>query len=299
MNWITNEECLSQGNLLARLKRPGSLYTVELRPPPRGLGQVEAITSWIDLNHSIKALVGNDIFVFFTDDAVGSSEEENLAHISSNLGVDTSASRIVPILTCNHTLEHTVMYVDRLKTQGFEALTVLGGDYSPDSNRCFPHGYMLRQEIRMRHPDIILGGWMNPHREANQQVGYLGAKEFCADYYLTQVVSHHSLDKVESFLEECGRQGVETPGVFGVFYYWGADSKTLESLNQFFPVPIDQLKKEFGEGMSPEAILARTISSLKSLGIEKFYLSNLGKRRVNHRFQKAKAEIEMLEEGWG
>ena len=58
---------------------------------------------------------------------------------------------------------------------------------------------------------------MNPHREVSQQVGYLSDDDFCADYYLTQIVSHHSLDRVEAFLEECARQGVETPGIFGVF----------------------------------------------------------------------------------
>ena len=295
MNWTSNGEIGTKDDLLACLGRPGPMYTVELRPPVSGLSQTDAMMTWIDLGHSIRILVGANTFVFFTDDAIGSTEEENLAHISSNLGTDVSCSRIVPFLTCNHTLDHSLMYVDRLKAQGFEALTVLGGDYSPDVIRCFPHAFMLRQQIRKRHPDLILGGWMNPHREVSQQVGYLNSEEFCADYYLTQIVSHHSLERVECFLEECVRQGVEIPAVFGVFYYWGANSKTLEKLNEFFPVPVEELKREFAEGVSPEEILARTIAGLKSLGIENVYLSNLGRRRVHGRLDKVIRAIATIE----
>ena len=81
---MTNEENLYRGTLLKHLKRPGLMYTVELRPPSSGLGQMDAMTSWIDLNHSIRGLTGHDTFVFFTDDAIGVAEEEKLVHISSN-----------------------------------------------------------------------------------------------------------------------------------------------------------------------------------------------------------------------
>ncbi len=291
MNWFTEEEGLSEKDLLSCLRSSGSMYTVELRPPPSGLPGSDAMMNWIDLNHSIRTLVRADNFVFFTDDAVGSVEEENLAHISSNLGADVPYSRIIPFLTCNHTLEHSLMYVDRLKTEGYEALTVLGGDSSPDVVRCFPHAFLLREQIRLRHPNLTLGGWMNPHREVSRQVSYLSSEDFHADYYLTQIVSHHSLDRVEMFLEESTRQGVTTPGVFGVFYYWGASPKTLEKLSDFFPVPVEQLKQDFAGGATPEAILARTIEGLKSLGIEKVYLSNLGRRQVKLRLDKVINEI--------
>ena len=295
MNWFTDEEDLSKKDLLSCLKSSKSMYAVELRPPPSGLSSSDAMMNWIDLNHSIRTLVREDNFVFFTDDAVGSAEEENLAHISSNLGTDIPYSRIIPFLTCNHTLEHSLMYVDRLKTEGYGALTVLGGDSSPDVVRCFPHAFLLREQIRLRHPTLTLGGWMNPHREVNRQVSYLSSEDFNADYYMTQIVSHHSLDRVEMFLEESARQGVTTPGVFGVFYYWGASPKTLEKLGEFFPVPIEQLKREFAEGETAEAILARTIEGLKSLGIEKFYLSNLGRRQVRLRLDQVTNEISSSE----
>jgi len=293
MNLFTEEEGISKKDLLTCLRSSGSMYTVELRPPPSGLTSLDAMTNWIDLNQSIRALVRDDRFIFFTDDAVGLAEEENLSHISSNVGTDIPYSRIIPFLTCNHTLEHSLMYVDRLKTEGYEALTVLGGDSSTDAARCFPHAFLLREQIRLRHPDLTLGGWMNPHREVNQQVSYLSSEDFHADYYLTQIVSHHSLDRVEMFLEESARQGVATPGVFGVFYYWGANPKTLEKLSEFFPVPVEQLKREFAEGGTPEAILSRTIEGLKSLGIEKVYVSNLGRRQVKLRLDKVTNEMSV------
>ncbi len=295
MDWVTHTESSSKKGLLSCLKSSESIYTVELRPPPSRLSSSDAMTNWIDLNQSIRTLARADNFIFLTDDAVGSEEEENLAHISSNVGADIPHSRIVPFLTCNHTLEHCLMYVDRLKAEGYEALTVLGGDSSLDVVRCFPHSFLLREQIRLRHPNLTLGGWMNPHREINRQVSYLSSGNFNADYYMTQIVSHHSLDRVEMFLEESVRKGVTIPGVFGVFYYWGATPKMLEKLSEFFPVPVEQLKREFAEGGTPESILARTIEGLKSLGIEKFYLSNLGRRRVKFRLDQVISEVSHSE----
>ena len=71
--------------LVDRLRCPGPLVTVELRPPPSGLAAAEGMDAWIDRNHSIRNLALKDIFVFLTDDAVGSREEENRTGSGSNL----------------------------------------------------------------------------------------------------------------------------------------------------------------------------------------------------------------------
>ena len=65
------------------------------------------------------------------------------------------------------------------------------------------------------------------------------------------------------------------PGVFGVFYYRSANTKTLDILNQFLPVPIEELKAEFAGGATPIDVCARTIRSLIDLGAKHFYVSNL------------------------
>ena len=269
--------------LVRRLERPGPLVTVELRPPRRGLSATEGMDSWIDLNHSIRNLALKDIFVFLTDDAVGAREEENLGHLAANVGSDVPLSRLVPFLTCKHTLEHCLMFTDRAHSLGFEALTVVGGDTSGGLPRCVPHAYMLRQRIRERQPGLSLGGWANPHRDVRTQVEYLGSEDFSADFYLTQVVSHHSADRVEAFLEECDRRGVDVPGIFGVFYYWSADPRTLGRLGNFFPVPAEELTREFEAGATPEELLGKTLDALRAVGAEQVYISNLGHRRVQAR----------------
>jgi hypothetical protein len=272
--------------LVDRLQRPGPLITVELRPPRSGLSAAEGMDSWIDLNHSIRQLALKDIFVFLTDDAVGLREEENLGHLAANVGSDVPLSRLVPFLTCKHTIEHCLLYADRAQSLGFEALTVVGGDISVGPPRCVEHAYMLRQQIRERQPGLSLGGWANPHRDVQKQVEYLGSDDFSADFYLTQVVSHHSADRVEAFLEECDRRGVSHPGIFGVFYYWSAHPGTLGRLGEFFPVPAGELTREFDAGVSPEELLGKTLDALRAAGAEKVYISNLGHRRVQDRLAK-------------
>lgn len=271
---------------MSRLREKGPLVTVELRPPASDLGYAGGVDAWIDVHHSITRLAKQDVFVFLTDDAVGEREEENLGHLASNLGQDVPFSQVVPFLTSKHELEYCLKYSERAVALGFRALTVLGGDKEVGLPRCFPHAYQLRQRIRQHLPRLLLGGWANPHRDAAEQVGYVADKSFCADFYLTQVVSHHSIEKVEVFLQEATRRNVQIPGVFGVFYYRSARPETLELLGRFFPVPARQITGEFEAGLSPEDICARTIKALRSIGVEKIYVSNLGQRNVEARLER-------------
>ena len=275
--------------LVDSLRRPGRLITVELRPPRSGLSAAEGMDSWIALNHSIRHLAIKHIFVFLTDEAGGTREEENLGHLAANVGSDVPLSRLVPFLTCKHTIEHCLLYADRAHSLGFEALTVVGGDVSTGPPRCVPLSYMLRQRIRERQPGLSLGGWANPHHDSSKQVEYIGSDDFSAEFYLTQIVSHHSAGRVEAFLEECDRRDVSTPGIFGVFYYWSAQPGTLARLGEFFPVPAEELTREFDAGASPEEVLGKTLDALRAAGAEKVYISNLGHRRVQQRLAKALA----------
>ena len=47
---------------------------------------------------------------------------------------------------------------------------------------------------------------------AATQVRYLMADRVTAEFYLTQIVSHHSRPQVEQFLDEAGRRGVTMSG---------------------------------------------------------------------------------------
>ena len=79
---------------------------------------------------------------------------------------------------------------------------MLGGDKSVGPPRCVEHAWQLREHIRRHRPDLTLGGWANPHADAATQVGYLMADHVTAEFYLTQIVSHHSRPQVERFLAE-------------------------------------------------------------------------------------------------
>ena len=96
-----------------------------------------------------------------------------------------------------------------------------------------------------------------------------------AEFYLTQIVSHHTLAPVGRFIEAASRRGLDLPGVFGVFYYRSANARTLQELKGFLPVPAEGLTREFGEGAGAEEICARTIRALLDVGVKHFYISNL------------------------
>jgi 5,10-methylenetetrahydrofolate reductase len=262
-------------NLLDSLQSQPSVISAELRPPRAELATAASMDAWIDTYHAVKSLTRGDTLVFLTDSAVGLKEEDNLRHLVSNLGSDVPRSRIAPFLTTKHPLEYCLAYADRAYQHGFDSLVVLGGDKSVGPPRCLEHAWQLRERIRQHRPGLTLGGWANPHAEAHTQVSYLMADHVTAEFYLTQIVSHHSRPQVERFLEESDRRGVTMPGLFGVFYYRSANAKTLTTLRGFLPVPVDELTAEFGGGASAEEICARSIRELRAAGVRHFYISNL------------------------
>jgi hypothetical protein len=127
---------------------------------------------------------------------------------------------------------------------------------------------------------LTLGGWANPHADPERQVDYLGAANFHAEFFLTQVVSHHHAGQVARFVAAAERRGLQLPGIFGVFYYRSANARTLGALNSFLPVPVEGLTREFAEGATPEDVCARTIRTLMDVGARHFYISNLPIRRA-------------------
>ena len=237
--------------------------------------------AWIDTYHAIRTLTRKDIRVMVTDSAVGAQEENNLRHLVANLGSNVARDRIVPFLTTKHSLEFCLAYADQSAQSGFPSLVVLGGDKHVGRPRSLEHAWQLRKLIRARHPELELGGWANPVVDPQRQVDFLLDKDANADFYLTQIVSHHQSDRLSAFLEAGRRGGLNMPGVFGVFYYRSANPKTLELLSQFLPVPVDELKAEFASGATPIDVCARTIRALHDLGAKNFYVSNLPLRKAS------------------
>ena len=261
--------------LVRALAASPSVVSVELRPPRAELDAAAGMDAWIDTYHGVSSLVRSGSYVFLTDSAVGASEENNLRHLVINLGSDVPRDRVVPFLTTKHTLEFCLSYAERAWQEGFSSLVVLGGDRSVGPPRCVEHAWQLREAIREQVPDLTLGGWANPHADPATQANYLDDARFTGEFFLTQVVSHHDARQVERFLEELHRRQVSMPGIFGTFYYRSANPKTLATLRQFLPAPVDELSREFASGASPEEICARTIRSLRGLGVQHVYVSNL------------------------
>jgi 5,10-methylenetetrahydrofolate reductase len=277
--------------LVERLKGEARVIAAELRPPRAELETAASMDAWIDTYHAVRGLTRQGTFVFLTDSAVGMKEEDNLRHLVINLGSDVPRSHVVPFLTCKHTAEYCLAYADRARQNGFESLVVLGGDKHVGPPRCVEHAWQLREMIRAREAHLALGGWANPHADAASQVRHLLDDRATAEFYLTQIVSHHSRPAVERFLAEAQRRNVALPGMFGVFYYRSANPRTLETLRDFLPVPVDGLREEFGAGATPDAVCARSIRELTASGVRHFYVSNLPIGRAASTLQRVLALV--------
>jgi 5,10-methylenetetrahydrofolate reductase len=261
--------------LVDRLRGQTPVLTAELRPPRAELDASEGMDAWIDTYHAIRRLSRQEVSVFLTDSAVGTQEENNLRHLVANLGLELPRDMVVPFLTSKHSLDFCLSYATQARQHGFRSLVVLGGDKTIGRPRCVEHAWDLRQEIRKKEPDLILGGWANPHAAATQQVDFLLDERFCAEFYLTQVVSHLEIDPVKRFLAEIDRRPVPIPGMFCVFYYRSASPKTLKILSSFMPVPIQGLIDEFATGATAADVCARTIRELRAEGVRHICICNL------------------------
>lgn len=266
---------MSSNVLLDSLSSSAPLVSVELRPPRVELDAAAGRDAWIDTYHAVRGLVRSGTFVFLTDSAVGAREEHNLRHLMINLGDDVRRSHVVPFLTSKHSLEFCLSYAERAWQAHFSSLVVLGGDRTVGAPRCVEHAWQLRQAIRRQVPELALGGWANPHADPIAQAEFLEDPDFSAEFFLTQVVSHHDAARVERFVGEIARRGLSLPGIFGVFFYRSANPKTLAALRHFLPVPADGLSAEFRAGATPEEVCARTIRALRAAGVKHFYVSNL------------------------
>jgi hypothetical protein len=236
--------------------------------------------AWIDTYHAIRSLTRHDVRVMVTDSAVGAQEENNLRHLVANLGDAVGRHQVIPFLTTKHSLEFCLAYADQVVHNGFPSLVVLGGDKHVGRARSLEHAWELRKLIHERHPDLELGGWANPVANPVQQVDFLLRPDVYADFYLTQIVSHHQGERVRSFLDAGRSSGLTMPGVFGVFYYRSANQKTLEMLSRFLPVPVEALTQEFAAGATPIDVCARTIRFLIDVGARHFYVSNLPAKKT-------------------
>ena len=262
-------------SLADALASSSPVIAAELRPPRAELALREGMDAWIDTYHAVRSLTRKGIYVFLTDSAVGLQEEDNLRHLVANLGGDVPREKVVPFLTSKHRLEYCLSYAGRAWQHEFQSLVVLGGDKSVGPPRSVEHAWQLRQAIRKHEPRLSLGGWANPNRDAERQVGFLQDANFTGEFYLTQIVSHHDVAPVAQFMNAADRKNLALQGLFGVFFYRSANAATLATLSRFLPVPVEALTKEFSSGATPVDVAARTIRATMDVGVRHFYVSNL------------------------
>ena len=269
------------------------LLNVEMCPPRMDLPLEQSIEAWIDSNYLMRKVTSLGRFVFMTDGAIGRREEPNLRHVTINLGSEAERSRIIPILTTKHSLQYCLEFAKRSYLLGFTSLVVLGGDKSDDTPRCVEHAYELRRLIRQAVPGMTLGGWASPHG-GRRQVEFLLHPEYSADFYMAQIVSHYQSQSIDEFLNDTVRLGVKIPGIFGVFYYRSPNSNTLALLSKFFPVPIEELKKDFEANQSPDEICALSVHALFRRGLKNVYISNLPTATGAERLSRMEARVQEM-----
>ena len=187
-------------SVLNDLRARESAIPVELRPPRAELASNAGIDAWIDLYHSIRSLTRLDVRVMLTDSAVGAQEENNLRHLVANLGEAVARTRVVPFLTSKHSMEFCLAYADQTVEHGFPSLVVLGGDKHlgpPAGGRACVAAAAKRSARGTR-------GWSwgraNPVAGPEQQMQLPARGDVNADFYLTQIVSHHQPDEVAAFM---------------------------------------------------------------------------------------------------
>ena len=115
----------------------------------------------------------------------------------------------------------------------------------------------------------------NPHADAQAQVGHLLDSRVTAEFYLTQIVSHHSRPAVEGFLREAARRGLSMPGLFGVFYYRSANPRTLAGPERFPAGASAAADRGIQIGRICRGRLREVHSRIGRSGVTHFYVSNL------------------------
>ena len=95
-----------------------------------------------------------------------------------------------------------------------------------------------------------------------------------AEFYLTQIVSHHSRPAVEGFLGEAAGAGSRCQGCLACSIT--ARPTRAPSDAQRLPTGAGpHLTEEFSAGASAEDVCARSIRELGAAGVRHFYVSNL------------------------
>ncbi len=153
---------------------------------------------------------------------------------------------------------------------------VLGGDKAVGPPRVSSTPGSSGSLLRERDRTLSLGGWANPHAEAERQIDFLVDPDFCAEFYLTQIVSHYDMAPVARFIAAAERRGLTLPGLFGVFFYRSANRQDAgRARRASCRFRSSRSPASSKQGTTAEEVCARSIRALLDAGARHFYISNL------------------------
>jgi len=257
------------------------------RAPARRVRELlghEAWTAWIDTYHAVKRLTHEGTYVFLTDSAVGTPEEDNIG-----TWWPTSAGRAAQRVGAVPDVEAParllpVVRRPRVASKQIPALVVLGGDRTIGPPRCVEHAWQLRSAIRSRQPEAAAGRLgRNPHADAGPPGGAAGrARVHRRVSFLTQIVSHHHAAGVERFVKELERREVRRARACSECSSTGAPSRRQWRCSRSScRSRVEALTREFAGGATLSMSGARTVRTLLDAGARHFYISNLPLERTS------------------
>ncbi len=131
------------------------------------------------------------------------------------------------------------------------------------------------QTLHERGHGLALGGWANPHAILNVRSIISRRQNFNAEFFLTQVVSHHDANRCRRFVDTTERRGVTLPACSASSSIAAPTPGTLEALRAFCRCRSKGSTREFAAGATAEDVCAQTIRTLINAGARHFYISNL------------------------
>lgn len=217
--------------------------------------------------------------------------------------------RTIVHLTRNHSIAWLRQFFLRCKAMGFENLLIITGDplkgmrlktvtaaqalaLSEEDS----HQFRLKNSIELLrftkalHPEFYTGVGHNPFMKKAVAEKHLSAKlDAGAEFIITQPVSYYEecWDAVAEFESFMKKRQVSVPVVLGVFNYYipvgarGYKAEDFEKRYRFWKklfgfVP-QGVKEDYDRGLNGIEILARSINTLKRMGIFHFDVMNAEK----------------------
>ena len=211
-------------DLLAALRSGASVFAAELRPPRAELAHAEGMDAWIDTYHAVRRLTRQGTFVFLTDSAVGArggrqpaapGHESRAATCRASGSCRSSPRSIRSSTACRTPSARTRAAFRRSWCSAATSRSARRDRSSTRGScaRCCASATARSRSAAGRIRMAIPSG----------RSTFSPTPDFHAEFYLTQIVSHHTSRRSRGSCETADGAASTLPGLFGVFYYRSAN----------------------------------------------------------------------------